>query len=242
MSDVTKILCAIDRGDPRASSELLPLVYAELRALAEHRMRQERPGHTLQATVLVHEAYMRLIGPIGNGGGAVQPQWDGRRHFFAAAAEAMRRILVDHARSKGAMKRGGHAQRVTLDALAVATVAPEMVVDLDAALTRFAVEEPQKAELVKLRFFAGLTLPQAADTLGISRATAARYWTYARAWLFATLNGAEADDGADPTVESAKSDANRGSPTTESALTDSTPPDGAIGRASRRSDDDQTSR
>ncbi|HMN96290.1 MAG TPA: sigma-70 family RNA polymerase sigma factor [Phycisphaerales bacterium] len=192
MSEITKLLHAIDGGDPRASSELLPLVYRELRALAAQRMRSERSGHTLQATVLVHEAYIRLVQPTGANAGEGDvggaSKWDGRRHFFAAAAEAMRRILIDHARAKGASKRGGGARRISLDAMVEVSLAPETVLDLDAALGRFAAEEPEKAELVKLRFFGGLTLPQAAEMLGISRATASRHWAYARAWLFAAMD------------------------------------------------------
>lgn len=180
-ADVTQILAAIDHGDPGASEALLPLVYEELRKLAARRLANEAPGQTLQATALVHEAYLRLVGPDE---GLVR-RWDSRGHFFAAAAEAMRRILIDRARAKGALKRGGGAARLRLDQdpLASADLSAELL-DLDAALTKLAVEDPTKAELVKLRFFAGLTLEEAAGMLGMSRATAARHWSYARAWLY----------------------------------------------------------
>lgn len=184
MSDVTRVLQAIDEGDPTAARELLPLVYSELRQLAEHRMAEERSDHTLQPTALVHEAYMRLI---GNGNG-LEVSWDGRGHFFAAAAEAMRRVLVDHARARGALKRGGGLLRLSLDAAANGDTPDASILDLDQALDRLADEDPTKAELVKLRFFAGLTLRQAADVLNISRATASRYWAYSRAWLFDEIN------------------------------------------------------
>lgn len=185
-ADVTRILEAIDGGDAQASSELLPLVYRELRSLAEARLAKERPGQTLQATALVHEAYLRLLGPEGQAG----PGWDNRGHFFAAAAEAMRRILIDRARSRGAIKRGGSARRLKLDpALLTLDETPSEVADLDEALTRFETEDPQKAALVKLRFYAGLTQEQAAAVLGISISTADRHWAYARAWLFDALSG-----------------------------------------------------
>jgi RNA polymerase sigma factor (TIGR02999 family) len=187
-ADVTRILEAIDGGDAQASSELLPLVYRELRALAEARLAKERPGQTLQATALVHEAYLRLLGPEGHAG----PGWDNRGHFFAAAAEAMRRILIDRARSRGAIKRGGSARRLRLDpALLTLDETPSEIADLDEALTRFEAEEPQKAALVKLRFYAGLTQEQAAAVLGISISTADRHWSYARAWLFDALSGSK---------------------------------------------------
>lgn len=180
-ADVTQILTAIDNGDPGASEALLPLVYEELRTLATQRMANEATGQTLQATALVHEAYMRLIGSDDNQAG----RWDSRGHFFAAAAEAMRRILIDRARAKGALKRGGDLRRLRLDQdpLAADNLAAELL-DLDGALTKLAAEEPSKAELVKLRFFAGLTLEEAAGILGISPATADRHWSYARAWLY----------------------------------------------------------
>jgi RNA polymerase sigma factor (TIGR02999 family) len=189
MSDVTRILSAIEQGDPHAAEELLPLVYDELRKLAAQRLAQETPGQTLQATALVHEAYLRLVGAHFDAD--AQARWDSRGHFFAAAAEAMRRILVDNARRKGRPKHGGGRQRVDLDeALAVADP-PEDLVALDQALAKLAREEPRKAELVKLRFFAGLTIPEAAKMLGISTATAERYWSYARVWLYAELHEPE---------------------------------------------------
>jgi RNA polymerase sigma factor (TIGR02999 family) len=184
MHEVTRILSAVQRGDPAAARELLPLVYEELRKLAAQRLTQERPGQTLQATALVHEVYLRLVD-------AEQAQrWDGRGHFFAAAAEAMRRILIDNARRKGRPKHGGNVKRVNLDEAAAVTehAAPtDDLLALDEALTKLSVEEPAKAELVKLRFFAGLTIPQAAQVLGISEATAERHWTFARAWLYCEL-------------------------------------------------------
>ncbi len=182
--DVTQILDAIDRGDPEASERLLPLVYDELRKLAEQRMAREAAGQTLQATALVHEAYLRLV---GSGGEPIR--WDGRGHFFAAAAEAMRRILIERARAKRAIKRGGDGRRLKLDPAALTLDAiPDGVVELDEALTRFAAIDPAKADLVKLRFFGGLTLAQAAAVLGISTNTADRHWAYARAWLYDALS------------------------------------------------------
>ena len=183
MTDVTAILKRIRTGDPLATEQLLPAVYHELRRLAANRMAQERPGQTLQATALVHEAYLRLVG--GNG----TPQWESRCHFFAAAAEAMRRILIDQARSKQAEKRGGQWQRCDF-ASANEVAETERSVDLlamDEALQRLEELDPRKAKLVKLRFFAGLTLPEAAEVLDISSATADRDWAYARAWLHAEL-------------------------------------------------------
>lgn len=188
MSDVTSILSAIERGDPEASQQLLPLVYDELRKLAATRLVQENPGLTLQATALVHEAYLRLVGV------EQQQRWDSRGHFFAAAAEAMRRILIDQARSRQSQRRGGGRQRQELEHLEIA--APEPSVDLLAmneALERFEQIDRPKAELVKLRYFAGLTIPQAAEVLGISSATADRYWAYARAWLHAELSKDDQD-------------------------------------------------
>jgi RNA polymerase sigma factor (TIGR02999 family) len=185
MADVTRILSAIEAGDPHAASQLLPLIYDELRQLAAARMATEAPGHTLNATGLVHEAYLRLVG-------SSQPTgWDSRGHFFAAAAEAMRRILVEHARGKQAGKRGGGATRLPLEEFHRVTDSPEDLLDLDDALTRFAAEEPDKARLVQLRFFAGLTISDAAAALGIADATAERWWTFARAWLYADLEGGE---------------------------------------------------
>jgi RNA polymerase sigma factor (TIGR02999 family) len=179
MTDVTRLLSAIEQGDPRAAEQLLPLVYDELRKLAAQRLAQEKPGQTLQATALVHEAYLRLVGsePPGH-------CWDSRGHFFAAAAEAMRRILVEQARRKRRHKHGGSLVRVDLDARdCVSPMPPETLLALDEALTRLAADDPQKARLVQLRFFAGLSVEDAAEALGISTATAKRHWRYARAWL-----------------------------------------------------------
>jgi RNA polymerase sigma factor (TIGR02999 family) len=182
MDEITRVLHAMEKGDPQAAGKLLPLVYEELRRLAAQKLSHEAPGQTLQATALVHEAYLRLIGP-GN-----EPPWDGRGHFFGAAAEAMRRILVDNARRKHRLKRGGMLKRVDLDeARPLALDRSEDLMALDEALDLLAAEDLQKAELVKLRFFAGLTLEEAARCLGISRATANRSWSYARAWLFDRL-------------------------------------------------------
>jgi RNA polymerase sigma factor (TIGR02999 family) len=194
MSEVTRILNAIEAGDPSAASQLLPLVYDELRRLAAQRLAHEKPGQTLEPTGLVHEAYLRLVAsPARQSGESVQ-RWDGRGHFFAAAAEAMRRILVEIARRREGPKHGGRMQRIDADLNLVA--APSESVDLlalDDALTRLAKESPARAELVKLRFFAGLTMPEAADVLGVSLATAERYWTYSRTWLYAELS--ETDEG-----------------------------------------------
>src|SRR5262245_31329078 len=182
MADVTQILSAIEAGDPKAAAELLPLVYDELRKLATARLAEEKPGQTLTATALVHEAYLRLVG------GAQPQDWSGRGHFFAAAAEAMRRILVNRARDKGRLKRGGARRRVDLEGLCDATAAPaEDLLDLDEALDKLAVAYPDCAELVKLRFFAGLTLGEAATALGLARRTADDRWAFARAWLFKAL-------------------------------------------------------
>jgi RNA polymerase sigma factor (TIGR02999 family) len=179
MNEVTRILSAVEQGDPHAAEQLLPLVYDELRKLAGQNMSGEAPGQTLQATALVHEAYLKLVGPD------VQRPWNGRVHFFAAAAEAMRRILIDHARRKHRVRRGGGRQRVELqDVAAVAASEADELLALDEALTQLAAADARKAELVRLRYFAGLTLEQAADLLGISRATADRYWAFARAWLY----------------------------------------------------------
>lgn len=181
---VTNILSRIEAGDARAAEELLPEVYDELRMLAAARLRREKPGQTLQATALVHEAYLRLMD------GAVGGQWDHRGHFFAAAAEAMRRILVDNARRKGSVKRGGELTRAAAyDLAAPAQRDPLDLLALDEALSRLEQAEPDKARLVKLRYFAGCSLEDAAELLGISRATAQRHWTYARAWLFGQLHG-----------------------------------------------------
>ena len=183
MSDVTRILSQIESGDPNAAEQLLPLVYEELRKLAAVKLAQEKPGQTLQATALVHEAYIRLVD------GQAVNNWNSRGHFFAAAAEAMRRILIEQARGKASLKRGGDLERVDLKAveIAVDTPAPD-VLELDQALTKLAVKHPEKVELVKLRYFAGLTDDEAAAALEISPATADRYWTYARAWLVQELS------------------------------------------------------
>lgn len=188
MSDVTRILSAIEQGDPHAAEELLPLVYDELRKLAGERMAQEKPGQTLQATALVHEAYLRLVASPGHESGESAQQWDSRGHFFAAAAEAMRRILVENARRKRGLKHGGGRHREPLDPDAIAEPeAAEDLLALDEALTRLAATEPQVAELVKLRYFAGLTIPQAAAQLRISPRTADAWWSYAKAWFQAAL-------------------------------------------------------
>jgi RNA polymerase sigma factor (TIGR02999 family) len=182
MSDVTRILSAIESGDPQAAEQLLPLVYEELRKLAAARLHQEKPGQTLQATALVHEAYLRLVD------GQREQHFNSRGHFFAAAAEAMRRILVERARSKGREKRGGDWRRVDFEELDVtSSVTPDQLVALDDALTRLAALDAIAGELVKLRWFAGLPLDQAAAALGISTATAYRHWAYARAWLHSEL-------------------------------------------------------
>jgi RNA polymerase sigma factor (TIGR02999 family) len=184
MSDVTRLLDAAASGDPSAAADLLPLVYDELRKLAALRLAEEKPGHTLQATALVHEAYLRLVGATS------QAAWRGRGHFFAAAAEAMRRILVESARRRRAEKRGGGLQRHDADALPIAAPEPvEDLVALDEALTRFAANNKQAADLVQLRYFAGLSLPDAAEALGISERTAGRLWAYARAWLRRAVEG-----------------------------------------------------
>jgi RNA polymerase sigma factor (TIGR02999 family) len=188
MNDVTQILSDLAQGDAHAAGELLPLVYEELRKLAAARLAQEAPGNTLNATALVHEAYLRLVGPAG------AARWDGRGHFFAAAAEAMRRILVDAARRKRTEKHGGHRRRVALtDVPANPEVVDEQLLALDAALTRLAAEDPVAARVVELRHFAGLSIEDAAATLGVSRATAYRHWTYARAWLRDAVSRAASD-------------------------------------------------
>jgi RNA polymerase sigma factor (TIGR02999 family) len=179
MSEVTRILSAIERGDPRASEQLLPLVYEELRKLAAQKLAQERPGQTLEATALVHEAYLRLVD------GDQAQQWNGRGHFFAAAAESMRRILVEQARRKGRVRHGGGLRRVDLldGEVAAAPSGDEQILLLDESLTRLAAARPQAAELVKLRFFSGLTVEEAAPMLGLSSRSARRLWVFARAWL-----------------------------------------------------------
>jgi RNA polymerase sigma factor (TIGR02999 family) len=182
MNDVTQILSRIEDGDGKAPEELLPLVYDELRKLAAQKMAQEKPGQTLQATALVHEAYIRLVDV------EEAQHWDSRGHFFAAAAEAMRRILVNRARDKNRLKRGGNLQRVNLDKVEIAADTPDdELLALDEALERLADDNKKCAELVKMRFFAGLSAEDAAAALGISSSTADRYWAYARAWLFESL-------------------------------------------------------
>jgi RNA polymerase sigma factor (TIGR02999 family) len=191
MSDVTRILDALAQGDTHAAEQLLPLVYEELRRLAAQKLAHEAPGQTLQATALVHEAYLRLVG--------VEPaqDWNSQGHFFAAAAEAMRRILVEKARQKKRVRHGGGRRRIELDeARSVVEPPSEDLLALDEALSRLAARDPLRADLVKLRFFAGLTMPEAARALGISLATAERHWTFARTWLYAELT-AEAPAPAD---------------------------------------------
>jgi RNA polymerase sigma factor (TIGR02999 family) len=191
MSDVTRILSAIEQGDPSAAEQLLPLVYDELRKLAAQRLANEKPGQTLQATALVHEAYLRLVGNQAPSTKHQAPHWNSRGHFFAAAAEAMRRILVDVARQRQAHKRGGDARRLSLDEAALVSSKPdENILELNDALEKLTGRDPQAAQLVKLRFFAGLTAEQAADALGISPRTADRIWTYARAFLLKELRTA----------------------------------------------------
>lgn len=189
MSEVTHILSAIEQGDPHAAEQLLPLVYDELRKLAAQKLAQEKPGQTLEATALVHEAYLRLVVPAR---GSCQPPeekpWNTSGHFFTAAAEAMRRILIDQARHKQSQRRGGGRQRQDIEHQQIAAAEPSLdVLAVNEALERFEQVDPLKANLVKLRYFAGLTIPQAADALGISSTTADRYWAYARAWLHAEL-------------------------------------------------------
>src|SRR5262245_43300884 len=185
MTDVTRILSAIEQGDAHAAEQLLPLVYDELRKLAAERMAQEKPAQTLQATALVHEAYLRLVD------GNKARHWDSRGHFFAAAAEAMRRILVESARKKKRQRHGGGRRRVDLqEAVSLADSPDDDLLALDEALTRLAAREPAKAELVKLRYFAGLSIDEAADLMHISRSTAKRYWAFARAWLLAEIDDA----------------------------------------------------
>jgi RNA polymerase sigma factor (TIGR02999 family) len=185
MADVTQLLDAAAEGDPKAAAELLPLVYDELRKLATARLAPEKPGQTLQATALVHEAYLRLVG-----GG--ERAWDSRGHFFAAAAEAMRRIVVESARRKNRLKHGGGHERVEVELAELPTrLPPEDLIALDEALGHLEQLDPVKARLVTLRYFAGLTIEQAAEALGISRVTAHRYWTFARAWLHQQMAGGE---------------------------------------------------
>jgi RNA polymerase sigma factor (TIGR02999 family) len=187
MSEVTRVLSAIEQGDPQAADQLLPLVYEELRRLARQKLAQEKPGQTLEATALVHEAYLRLAA-VNKG-----PQWNSQGHFFAAAAEAMRRILIEQARRKQSQKRGGSMRRLDLNAGTV-LAAPEYsdaedMLALDQALRQLEIEDPLKARLVKLRYFAGLSIAEAAEALGISVASAKRYWIYARSWLYGRVQG-----------------------------------------------------
>jgi RNA polymerase sigma factor (TIGR02999 family) len=191
MSDVMHMVSAIEQGEPLAAEELLPLVYPDVRRLAAQMLAREAPGQSLQASDLVHEAYLRLVREN------VQKHWDGRAHFFAAAAEAMRRILVENARRKKRLKHGGGRSRVELEAVGLPAKEPsEDLEALDEALNKLAEEDPAKAELVKLRFFAGLTMPEIARVLKISLATAERHWTYARTWLYAEVK--ERGDSANP--------------------------------------------
>jgi len=181
VSDVTQILNAIQQGDPKAAGELLPLVYDELRKLAACKMASEAPGQTLQATALVHEAWLRLTG-------GQEQAWDSRAHFFGAAAEAMRRILIENARRKKALRHGAGQARLDLQELEIAAPAPDdQMLAIDDALNKLAVLDKEKAELVKLRFFVGMTVEEAASVLRISEATAKRWWVYARAWLYAEV-------------------------------------------------------
>lgn len=209
MSEATSILEAAAHGDPRAAEQLLPLVYDELRKLAAAKLAHEKPGQTLQATALVHEAYLRIVGkpwvgsqqsgvgasgekhsPTPDSRSPTPPIWDSRGHFFAAAAEAMRRLLIEQARRKGRSKREGNRQRVDLDQLELSAVAPtDQMLAIDEALTKLEAEDPRAAELVKLRFFAGMSLTEAAEAIGISRTSAYEQWSYARAWLRCSLEG-----------------------------------------------------
>jgi RNA polymerase sigma factor (TIGR02999 family) len=195
MNEVTRILNAVEQGDPHAADQLLPLVYDELRQLAAQRLAHETPGQTLQATALVHEAYLRLVASSADEPGK-EPHWNSRGHFFAACAEAMRRILIEKARHKQRLRHGGGRRRLDLDQLDVADEGTaEDLLALDEALDRLAAEEPEVAEVVKLRYFAGLTIDQTASALGLSVRTANRHWAYARAWLFQQLGqSAEANE------------------------------------------------
>ena len=189
MAEVTQLLAAIERGESRAAEELLPLVYDELRRLAAVKLAREKPGHTLQATALVHEAWLRLV---SSGPGEGEPKWDGHRHFFAAAAEAMRRILIEIARRKLRSRHGGRLERVNLDQVELAeTTPPAELLALDEALKELAATDPETVELIKLRFYAGLPDKQAAEMLGISRRTADRRWAFGRAWLYRAIREGE---------------------------------------------------
>jgi RNA polymerase sigma factor (TIGR02999 family) len=189
MNELTQVLAAIEQGDSRAAEQLLPLVYDELRKLAAQKLAQEKPGQTLDATALVHEAYLRLVVPArGECQEPGEKHWNSRGHFFSAAAEAMRRILIDQARHKQSQRGGGGRRRHDIEHQQIAAAEPSLdVLAVNEALERFETVDPLKAHLVKLRYFAGLTIPQAADALGIASTTADRYWAYARAWLHAEL-------------------------------------------------------
>jgi len=187
MSEVTQMLTAVERGEPHAAEELLPLVYEELRRLAAAQLARENAGQTLQATALVHEAWLRLV---GSESGGAEPRWEGRRHFFGAAAEAMRRILIENARRKQSPKYGGGLRRVNWERVELAeAMPPDALLALDEALEELTRLDPEAAEVIKLRFYAGLTDEQAAQVLGVSRRTAIRLWAYARAWLYRALRG-----------------------------------------------------
>jgi RNA polymerase sigma factor (TIGR02999 family) len=189
MSELTRILTAIEQGNSSASEELLPLVYQELRRMAAHKMSAEPAGHTLQATALVHEAWLKLVD-------VPSQSWQNRAHFFGAAAESMRRILIDRARRKHTHRRGSGALHLDLDNLEIAHPLPdERLLALNEALDRFSLREPRQAELIKLRYFAGLKIEEAADVLGISEATAKRWWAYARAWLYSELTESPSSHG-----------------------------------------------
>lgn len=193
MAEVTQILTAIERGEARAAEELLPLVYDELRRLAASQLSHRPPGQTLQATALVHEAWLRLV---GSGDGASDPKWDGRRHFFGAAAQAMRNILVEQARRKSRAKHGGGLQRVDVEKMELAeTMPPDDLLAVDEALVKLEDFDAQAAELIRLRFFAGFTQQQAADLLGLSKRTADRLWAFGRAFLFKEIQGAQGGGG-----------------------------------------------
>lgn len=189
MSEVTRVLSAIEKGDPAAAAQLMPLVYDELRKLAAAKLAREKPGQTLDATALVHEAYLRLVAS-GEASARREPQWNSRGHFFAAAAEAMRRILIDNARRKMAEKHGAEWNRRDLDQIDIAAPQPDSdLIALDEALSQLTVADPEAAELVKLRYFAGLTIKQAAEVLNISPRSADFLWAYARAWLLERIEG-----------------------------------------------------
>jgi len=195
MTNVTYLLSAASQGDAQAAAQLLPLVYDELRRLARHKLAGEKPGQTLDATALVHEAYLRLVVGAEGASTADEPRWQGRGHFFAAAAQAMRRILIENARRKKRERHGGERCRVELLDVPAASHTPHDLLALDEALTKLATEDAEAAEVVKLRFYAGRSVEEAAETLGISRAQAYRHWTYARAWLRCALGDAAPPSG-----------------------------------------------